>query len=109
MLEEAVANLKIPSRNKTQALTGFASNDKVNPFATHRSTLSRKSDGTQTSKRSKKNSSKEDMRLQQIKSILTKESALRMPHDLRALVPLMRNVKFFQERKIKEKEFIDVC
>ena len=47
--------------------------------------------------------------LEVIKSVLNKPTELRTQYDLKTLVPLMENIKFFKERKIKDRELIDIC
>jgi hypothetical protein len=34
---------------------------------------------------------------------------IRSDIDLKTLSPLIKNIDFFRERKIKEKDFVDIC
>lgn len=44
-----------------------------------------------------------------IKNILSKPQDQRNSHDLRTLVPLMIGIKFFKERKLKDREITEIC
>ena len=50
-----------------------------------------------------------DVHLEIIKKVLTKPQDQRNFHDLKTLIPLMQNISFFKERKIKLREISDIC
>ena len=50
-----------------------------------------------------------DHQLETIKNILSKPQDQRNTHDLRTLVPLMLGIKFFKERKLKDREITEIC
>ena len=51
----------------------------------------------------------ENNQLSIIQKILSKPQDQRNTHDLKTLVPLMLGIKFFAERKLKDKEITEVC
>ena len=51
----------------------------------------------------------QDQQLEIIKNILSKPQDQRNTHDLRTLVPLMLGIKFFKERKLKDREITEIC
>ena len=51
----------------------------------------------------------EGKQLELIVNILTKSQEQRSQYDLKTLVPLMENIRFFKERKIKTKELFEIC
>ena len=50
-----------------------------------------------------------DCQLETSKNILSKPQDQRNTHDLRTLVPLMLGIKFFKERKLKDREITEIC